>query len=254
MRISTLAVAAVVCVAAQMSCAKAAGLDVESAKQLLEARLLKLRPEGYTERQVLFQSVKLIDARGGSFRYRMTVKVRDYGPGYPKNRFYGATCVGTLEDEEFMFVAQTGGWAVEGRMTPSMANNKCVNNPAEGASSMPLASVAGTRAGTGQIPAAPAPVRSGGMVEGSYECWAYNRARLMLNFTVKAGGKYLDSEGKPGSFSVDPTNSRVTFHGGLLDGGIPAKMSAMYYEPKGKPTLSIRNAEGSEVTFCENVK
>lgn len=89
------------------------------------------------------------------------------------------------------------------------------------------------------------------MVQGAYECWSGGSARMMLNFTVQAGSQYIDSEGKRGSFSVDPGSSRVTFRGGLLDGGIPAGMYAVYHEPKGRPTLSIRGRDGGEALFCE---
>ena len=88
---------------------------------------------------------------------------------------------------------------------------------------------------------------------GSYECWSGDRASLTLNFTTRTAGTYVDVEGKTGSFAVDPNNSRVTFWGGTLDGGIPAGMWAEYHEPKGMPTLSIRKA-GSEIAFCEKAR
>ena len=76
---------------------------------------------------------------------------------------------------------------------------------------------------------------------------------MTLNFTIRPGGKYIDVEGKTGSFAVDSKNSSVIFWGGTLAGGIPAGMWAEYHEPKGMPTLSIRKA-GSEIAFCEKAR
>src|SRR5689334_18953133 len=51
-----------------------------------------------------------------------------------------------------------GGWDAQGRMTPNLNDTKCQNNPADGVSSIPLSSLSGSRAGSGQMaPAAPPP-------------------------------------------------------------------------------------------------
>lgn len=92
-----------------------------------------------------------------------------------------------------------------------------------------------------------------GMPVGSYECWANGAARMLMNFTVTAPGRYTDSEGKAGRFVLDAGTGRVTFQGGLLDGAMPDGFVAVYHAPGGKPTVSFRSPRGAEAAFCERV-
>src|SRR5438445_8981726 len=70
-------------------------------KQALDKSLQSLRPTGTTERNVLFQEVRPGTPNAGYYPFQVTLLIRDYGPGYPANKFYGETCVGKLEKEKF---------------------------------------------------------------------------------------------------------------------------------------------------------
>ena len=76
---------------------------------------------------------------------------------------------------------------------------------------------------------------------------------MLMNFSILDGSRYKDSEGKSGTYSVD-ANSRITYHGGTLDGVMPRGFYAVYYVPQGRPTVSFRNSGGSEVQFCQWVR
>jgi len=224
---------------------------VAEAQQILDGQWMKLRPGSAKERNVLFQSVKLIGGQGTSYRYSVSVILRDYDAGYPPNRYYGQTCVARIDNEPYTLWTDGGSWHVDGRMTPD--SRKCDANPAAGVSSIPVNTLPGTAAAKGQIAAPPPPQRAaGGVVQGAYECWSGNRANGLLNFTIRAGGQYADSAGTGGTYSVDAANGHMTFRGGSLEKGIPAGMYAMYYEPGGRPTVSIRNsASGGEAVLCQ---
>ncbi|MCU1285047.1 MAG: hypothetical protein JWO13_1397 [Acidobacteriales bacterium] len=233
----------------------AAGPSVDALKQALTARLLQLKPTGMSERQILFQEVRA----GSSGNFRVTALVRDYGAGYPKNRYYGETCVGRFDNQDFTMAPDGfGGWQVQGAMTPSMDESQCKKNPAAGVSSIPLASLAGAAAPTGGVTTAttkPAAGGGGGKVAlGKYECWAYGQSRMGLNFTIKSASQYVGSDGKSGSYSLDGNTGRMTFTGGSLDGVLPKGFFELYYEPRGIPTVSFRNSGGSEVSFCEKAR
>jgi hypothetical protein len=226
------------------------GLTAAAAKQILNQKLMQLKPDSARERNVLFQDLRIIASGGGSYHVAVTALVRDYDAGYPRNRYYGRTCVGRFENEQFTLMpASTGGWLVNGRLTPDLAKTKCQPNPADGVSSIPLASLPGSPAPAGNIAQAPAMARSGGVAVGSYECWNFNQAAMMLNFTIQPGGRYLDSGGRPGTFTFTPGTQRIQFVGGSLNGG--AGYFPIYYEPQGLPTVSFRNAKGDEVVFCQ---
>ena len=137
----------------------------------------------------------------------MTITVRDYDAGYPPNRYYGQTCVGRMEQEEFtLTLDRFNEWEAQGRLTPNMNTTKCQPNPAAGVSSIPLSSLGGSAAPAGQIAAAPAPPPNqagggadSGVVAGVYECWSSNRANLTLNFTIRGpGGSTLGTTEAPG--------------------------------------------------------
>src|SRR5581483_3301880 len=69
--------------------AVAAGPPADTLKQVLTRKLMILKPSEATERNVLFQSVQ---PGSGMNTFRVTAIIRDYSPGYPKNRYYGQTC------------------------------------------------------------------------------------------------------------------------------------------------------------------
>ncbi len=229
----------------------AAAPTVADAQQILDAQWMKLKPDAAKERNVLFQSVKLIGGQGTSYRYSVSVIIRDYDVGYPPNRYYGQTCVAHIENEPYTLWTDGAVWHVDGKMTPDA--RKCDPNPAAGISSVPVNTLTGTVAGRAPMAAPPQPQRvAGGVVPGAFECWSGGHANGLLNFTIGAGGQYTDSGGAKGTYSVDPANGRVTFHGGSLEKGIPAGTYAMYYEPGGRPTVSIRSSrDGGEIVVCE---
>lgn len=86
---------------------------------------------------------------------------------------------------------------------------------------------------------------------GSYECWAFNSARMDLNFEVTAPGRYTAAaDGSEGSFSFDAANGQIRFTG-YLGEAMPDGFTSIYYEPNGRPTVSFRGRSGSEASFCE---
>jgi hypothetical protein len=72
--------------------------SVAQFKQVFEAQLQKLKPDGFTARTVLFQEVRPGTPNGGYYPFQVTAIPHDYGPGYPANRYYGRTRVGRLCD------------------------------------------------------------------------------------------------------------------------------------------------------------
>ena len=223
--------------------------SIETAKQVLDQKWQKLKPDGMTERNVLFQDVRAGAVNAGSYPFRVTAIIRDYGPGYPRNGYYGETCVARIEGETYTLWAGATGWQVDGRMTPDLSAKKCQKNPVAGVSSMPLQTLPGTPAPSGPIASA-GPQRSGGLVEGPYTCWSNGQSRPLLNFTIRGSGQYVGADGSAGTFTFDPASSRVTFKGGPL-GDLGHGFSTIYYEPQGRPTVSIRGASGAEAAFCQ---
>lgn len=230
--------------------ARAPGPD--TVKQALDARWHQLKPQDAQERNVLFQEVHASGATSGSYVYRVSAVIRDYSLGYPRNRYYGQTCVARITGDYKMWADASGKWQVDGRMTPDLSSRQCKPNPSEGVSSIPVQGLPGTPAPSGAVAPASLQARSGGgMVQGSYECWANGQARALLNFTARSGGQYIGADGRSGSFSWDARTQRITFRGGSLDGVFPPGFYAIYHEPQGRPTVSFRNARDSEVAFCE---
>jgi hypothetical protein len=206
--------------------------SVDTLKQVLEHQLQKLRPPGFTERNVLFQEVRAGTPTAGKYPYQVSVTIRDYGPGYPPNKYYGETCVGHMDKEPFELRRDAfGGWQVEGRMTVTTSDGKkCVPNPSAGVSSFPLASLTGTPAhadpstpvtpgNTGNKPVAK-DVTHGSVAAKSYKCVFFLDSILqnVPGFTIVGGGRYTDAEGKNGTYTFDPAQSLITFHGGDMDG------------------------------------
>jgi hypothetical protein len=206
--------------------------SVDTLKQELTQQLQKLRPVGFTERNVLFQEVRAGTPNAGKYPFQVTVTIRDYGPGYPPNHYYGETCVGHMDKEPFELSRDAfGGWQVDGRMTVTMSDGRnCKPNPSAGVSSIPLASLTGSPApsgaaaaatpgGTGNKPAGKDSAH-GTVTAKSYDCVFSIDAALQTvpGFTIKAGGRYVDADGKSGTYTFDPAQSLITFHGGSMDG------------------------------------
>jgi len=230
--------------------AAAWAVDVESAKRILADRWQAVKTQSIDERRILFQDVRVISDRGGTTELQVTALTWDYTKGYPKNRYWGTTCVSKYEKQPFTIIGRGTTWQIGGAFNPQDYAT-CKDNPGEGVSAIPLNTLPGKEAGAAAAAAAPPMSRSGGLAIGKYECWAYGRARMLLNLTIETGNRYRDSAGKQGAFEFNPANRRVTFRGGMRDGGLPAGTYASYEERSGVPTLSVRAADGAEVSFCE---
>lgn len=175
--------------------------------------------------------------QNGAYAFRATIAIRDYGPGYPANRYYGQTCVGKLIDQVYwMSPDGFGGWKVEGTMTPDLARRTCKNNLEAGASSMPIETVEGAPAHTVSAPASRAREAmdagstartrnaraSGAITSGEWACHgAGGRALIGLGFRVNPDGTYTDLDGKGrGRYAVDASSGTLTFVGGHLGGQV----------------------------------
>lgn len=116
---------------------------------------------------------------------------------------------------------------------------------------LPVLLIAAATAAIAQQKSAPPPLK---VTTGAYECWANGAPRLLLNFSIRSTTEYRDSDNKPGTYTYDSKTGRITFKGGGLDGVMPRNFYSIYHEPKGRPTVSFRNAQGSEASFCERTK
>ena len=195
-------------------------------KQVLQQSLLKLRPVGISERNVLFQDVRAGTPHDTRYPFQVTLLIRDYEPGYPANRYYGNTCVGRMDHSQFDLSRDDfGGWIVQGAMTVTSGPDKtCKPNPSAGVSSIPLASLQGSAAPAGAPPAAalaPAPAPRGAgstLAAGEWACYGTGgRLLIGLGFRVVSDGKYTDLDRKnSGTFTLQ--GGAITFRGGHLDG------------------------------------
>lgn len=203
--------------------------NLETFKQVISQSLQKLLISGYTERDVRFVSVQAGNPKNGAYPFRATIVVRDYGAGFPKNRYYGQTCVGKLINQEYWMTPDDfGGWKVQGVMTPSLSTQTCKNNPSEGVSSMPADTLEGTPASAAkQAPrqaSAPAPQTNAaarsGLTTGEWACYGSGgRALIGLGFKVAANGAYTDLDGgSRGTYALNA--GTVTFTGGHLGGQV----------------------------------
>jgi hypothetical protein len=184
-------------------------------KQVLTKRLLSLQPTGTTERQVLFQSVTPAPKKGAFYPFTVTALIRDYGPGYPANKFYGETCIGKMDNWVFnLSPGANGEWAIDGRMTVTGAT--CTKNPSAGVSSVPLATLTGTPAPAGTPAAAPAAE----LHIGEWACYgAGGRLLAGLGFFLQPNGAYLDGDKKlAGRYIHNKAAGTIAFQGGFLDG------------------------------------
>ncbi len=88
---------------------------------------------------------------------------------------------------------------------------------------------------------------------GSYECWAYSRPRMGLNFKVTGPGRYTNADGKAGVFTYNASTKAIVFTTGPLSNIMPDGFKAIYEVRQGKPTVSYIGTSGSEASFCEKV-
>lgn len=252
----------IVAIAAALACCPALSFaqrapGIDEAKQALNKKWQKLKPDSAAERDVLFQDVRAGRPAGASYPFKVTALIRDYERGYPPNHYYGRTCVSRIDQEVYTLeLDQFNEWDAQGRMTPDMNNVRCANNPAANVSAIPLSSLSGTpaapqRAAAQQAYASPQASQSGGgIAPGAYQCWGNGDAHLTMNFAVQSGNRYTGYNGQGGSYTLDGSN-RVAFRGGPLDGVMPGGFYAVYYVPGGRPTVSFRSPRGTEAAFCQ---
>jgi hypothetical protein len=245
---------------------------VDTLKQALERALLSLKPTGMTERQVLFEEVRA-GRPGTTYPFQVTASIRDYGPGYPANKFYGETCVGRMEKWPFELRRDAfGDWLVEGRMSITTSDGRqCKPNPSAGVSSIPLASLPGSAAPSGPAAskgqAAPQNATAAGAANDDaqkkirvaaatsaqppakqYHCVYFVADHLVdaAPLTITGNSTYTDSEGKRGTYSSGSPSSPLTFRGGNYDG-----QRAEYDTSGGLPQLHILGPSGRRVIDCD---
>lgn len=196
-------------------------------KQVLTKTLLSLTPDGTTERQVLYQSVKPAPKKGALYPFAVTAIVRDYGPGYPRNQYYGETCIGKMENWIFNLAPGSNGeWSVDGRMT--VTDKICTKNPSAGVSAVPLATLPGAPAPSGNPAAAPVPE----LHTGEWACYGTG-GRLMagMGFHLQTNGTYLNGDKKAaGRYIHNKAAGTISFHGGFLDGQVGRGLKALSFQ------------------------
>jgi hypothetical protein len=199
--------------------------SVAQFKEVLNARLQKLKPEGTSVRTVLFEAAQAGTPNGPIYPFEVTLSIHDYGTGYPPNGYFGQTCVGKMDKWKFdMLRDDFGNWNVQGRMTITGA--QCKNNPSQGVSSIPLATLTGTPAGnepaTAARPTTPPAAASQKIYIGEYACYgAGNRLMAGAGFILKAGNSYEDVDGKRGgTYQYDAGAATISFRGGFMDGQV----------------------------------
>lgn len=203
---------------------------VEQFKQVLNARLQKLKTDGYPVRTVLFQEVRAGTPNGGYYPFQVTAIIHDYGPGFPANKFYGETRIGKIDKWKFdLRRDEFGAWVVQGRMTPEFEYHK---NPAEGVSAVPVDTLPGTpvakspasgeKGGASEKHAPKQTAKNGELYLGEYACYGTgNRLMAGMGFRLKAGGTYQDLDGKRGGqYAYDARAHTISFRGGFLDGQV----------------------------------
>jgi hypothetical protein len=189
-------------------------------EQLFESQMQKLKSEGFTVRSIRFEKVMAGKPSGGYYPFTVTASVHDYGPGYPPNHFYGETCVGRMDNWKFdMLQDPSGRWIVQGRMTT--AGNTCKNNPSEGVSSIPLATIPGRPALTSPVMPNTKPAAAQ-LYLGEWDCYgAGNQLMAGMGFVLDRSGKYHDTDGaRGGSYSYNAGSSSISFRGGFLAGQV----------------------------------
>ncbi|WP_146151850.1 hypothetical protein [Ahniella affigens] len=200
------------------------GPSTDQFKSALNDELQSLRPDGFTERTVLFDKVVPAGSNGPKHSFIVTATIHDYGPGYPSNGYYGQTCVRKMDAWTFDMVPRgDGAWIVQGRMT--VTDGECVNNTQEGQAAIALASLPGQ---TAAKVAPPVSTGAGSIVLGEYACYGTG-GRLMagMGFELDDDGSYVDLDGeRGGDWEHDEASATIQFSGGFLDGQTGSDVSA----------------------------
>jgi hypothetical protein len=200
---------------------------VEQFKKVFEAQLQQLKPTGFAKRTVKFGSVTKGTANSGYFPFKVTAYIHDYGSGYPANKYYGQTCLSTMEGWKFdMRKDDFGDWIVQGRFTVT-DNKVCSENPSEGTAAIPLAGVPGTTYTAQQNDVAEAPIKeqsqnTSQLYIGEYACYGTGSRLLAgMGFKLKTNGSYNDLDGKrSGKYVYNKSAATISFKGGFLDGQV----------------------------------
>ena len=83
----------------------------------------------------------------------------------------------------------------------------------------------------------------GDIPTGKYECWYFSTPLPGMNFTIQGGGRYLDVQGKSGSYTL--ASGQIAFKGGALDG------QHALYKPRNPPTIAFLGTGGRETETCQ---
>lgn len=92
------------------------------------------------------------------------------------------------------------------------------------------------------------PSSAAGVPEGHYRCEANGKHRMMMDFKVTAPGRYVDSGGKKGTFSLDAKTNKLRFRGGVLNG------LDVDYTPGATAKIDVNSRHGSEAVNCTHAK
>jgi hypothetical protein len=187
----------------------------------MDATLQQAKPREIFRRTVVFGDVHAGRPNGQVYPFIVSATVHDYTPGWPRNNYYGQTCLTKIDHGAFnMRRDRLGEWAVEGRT--ELSGGSCVKNPSEGVSAFPLDSMAGTRVGSSVLLRPPLPTKGRAWVPkiGEWACvLPGGRLASNMGFRMKANKSYTDLEGaRGGTYIYDVLASSLTFRGGFLDG------------------------------------
>lgn len=184
---------------------------IDDLKHALEVRLKSLTPPRFTTRTVLFDEVLSGAPADGVYPFTVSANIHDYGAGTPAKKDYGQTCLRRMDKWTFALKDSAGTWVVRGRMTG--ADSVCMDNPSEGESAIPLASLVSTASTTMDEDA-------GNLPTGEWACYDAKGAPIdSMSFVLRANGKYSDVDGaRGGTFVYSGTRSEITFRGGFLGG------------------------------------
>ena len=203
--------------------------NTEQFKKTMYAQLKYLQPQGFERRTVKFISVVQGATTGGYQNFKVTAYIHDYDEGYAPNSYWGQTCLSKIDGLPYtMHKDPFGQWLVQGKFTMSGRDSQCEDNPSNGASALPIDGVPGAVYSPGNTTAAKTqtqkpvtvPSAAGQLYIGEYACYGTgNRIMAGMGFTLLAGGKYYDGDGKRGgSYSYNAAAGVINFKGGFLSG------------------------------------
>lgn len=108
--------------------------------------------------------------------------------------------------------------------------------------------VAAFAVATASVASLPLSAWAAGVPEGQYRCEANGKHRMMMDFKVTAPGRYVDSGGKKGTFSLDAKTNKMRFRGGVLNG------LDVDYTPGATAKIDVNSRHGSEAVSCVQAK